>query len=138
MKINYRWEAIIAAYPPAATLGMLLFVAADAGVWYGAIWGAAFFTLALVNLWFYELSNRMVMENTKLDIRVGKKYLFEPLRDEVVCIYVTLQEIHVPQKERVAVFEFAHKVAAFHAIPITLPLLMCDEYLAEIPEAAKA
>lgn len=80
----------------------------------------------------------MVHKNKKLNIIPGTTYLFEPLRDEVVCEYVTPATAHTPAAERVATFKFKSVVAAFHAIPFTLPLALCDKYLAEMPQAPEA
>lgn len=76
--------------------------------------------------------------NKKLEIKVGETYIYEPLRDEVRCTYLTPESSHAPTGQRMAEFVFVSKVAAFHTIPIVLPLERCDHYLAEVPQIAQA
>ena len=88
------------------------------------------------------------MASQTMDIKKDEMYILRLLRDEVVCTYVTPKEelacscescLKIELKtERVAVFEFKNKVAAYHAIPFTLPVAVCGEYLAELPEMAQA
>ncbi len=76
-----------------------------------------------------------------MEIRKGETYLLKALRDEVICTYVAPKEwplLEMSEPFRMAVFEFKIKVAAYHAIPFTLPLAICDHYLAELPQMAQA